>query len=47
MRIYGILIGALTFGFYFINPILAPIIAVLITSFLNNLIDRANKLFKK
>jgi Na+-transporting NADH:ubiquinone oxidoreductase subunit NqrB len=47
MRIYGILIGTLTFGFYFINPILAPIIAVLITSFLNNLIDRANKLFKK
>lgn len=47
MRIYGMLIGALTFGFYFINPILAPIIAVLITSFLNNLIDRANKLFKK
>jgi hypothetical protein len=47
MRIYGILIGTLTFGFYFINPILAPIIAVLITSFLNNLIDRANKIFKK
>ena len=47
MRIYGILIGILTFAFYFINPILAPILAVLITSFLNNLIDRSNKLCQK
>ena len=47
MRIYGILVGALTFAFYFINPVLAPILAILITSFLNNLIDRANKIFKK
>ncbi len=47
MRIFGIVVGALTFAFYFVNPILAPFIAVLLTSFLNNLIDRSNKLFKK
>lgn len=43
--IFGILVGAVTFGFYFINPILAPFIAILIVSLFNNLIDRiANKL---
>ena len=47
MRLFGIIVGILTFAFYFVNPILAPILAILITSFLNNLIDRANKLFKK
>ena len=47
MRIFGIVVGVLTFAFYFVNPILAPFIAVLLTSFLNNLIDRSNKLFKK
>ena len=47
MRLFGIIVGILTFAFYFVNPILAPVFAILITSFLNNLIDRANKLFKK
>ena len=47
MRIFGILVGVLTFAFYFVNPIIAPIIAILITSLLNNVCDRANKLFKK
>ncbi len=47
MRIFGILVGILTFAFYFVNPIIAPIIAILITSLLNNVCDRANKLFKK
>lgn len=37
---YGILIGLLTFGFYFVKPILAPYIAILIVSLFNNLIDR-------
>lgn len=40
MIVYGILIGLLTFGFYFVNPVLAPYIAILIVSLLNNLIDR-------
>ncbi len=39
-KVYGILIGVLTFGFYFINPILAPFISIIVTSLLNNLIDR-------
>lgn len=47
MRLFGITVGILTFALYFVNPILAPAIAILITSFLNNLMDRANKLFKK
>ena len=46
--IFGILVGCLTFGFFFVNPILAPFIAVLIVSLFNNLIDRiANKLNNK
>ena len=38
--IFGILVSALTFGFYFLNPIIAPFIAITIVSLLNNLIDR-------
>ena len=45
--VFGILVGALTFGFYFVNPILAPFIAILVVSLFNNLIDRlSNKLNK-
>lgn len=43
--IFGILVGLITFGLFFINPIIAPYIAIIIVSLLNNLIDRiANKL---
>ena len=43
--IFGVLVGAVTFGFYFVNPILAPFLAILVVSLFNNLIDRiANKL---
>ena len=46
--IFGVLVGLLTFGFYFVNPILAPYIAITIVSLFNNLIDRiANKLNNK
>jgi Na+-translocating ferredoxin:NAD+ oxidoreductase RnfD subunit len=38
--IFGVLCGLLTFGFYFINPIIAPYIAITIVSLFNNLIDR-------
>ncbi|HQC83747.1 MAG TPA: RnfABCDGE type electron transport complex subunit D [Bacilli bacterium] len=38
--LYGSIVGILLFGFYFLNPILAPYIAILIASVLNNLIDR-------
>ena len=37
--IFGSLVGAATFGFYFVNPILAPFIAILVVSLFNNLID--------
>ena len=47
MRLFGILVGVLSFIFYFVNPVIAPIIAILIVSLLNNVCDRANKLFKK
>ncbi|MBR6072940.1 MAG: RnfABCDGE type electron transport complex subunit D [Bacilli bacterium] len=43
--IFGILVGCITFGLYFVNPILAPYISIIIVSLLNNLIDRVtNKL---
>ncbi len=42
-RLYGLLIGISTFGLYFVNPILAPYISVLIISLFNNLIDRKLK----
>lgn len=45
--IYGILFGVLTFGLYFVNPILAPYIAILITSLFNNVIDRIGNKFIK
>ncbi len=45
--IFGIAIGVLTFGLYFINPILAPHIAVLVVSLFNNLIDRRINMLKK
>jgi Na+-translocating ferredoxin:NAD+ oxidoreductase RnfD subunit len=38
--IFGVLCGLLTFTFYFINPIIAPYIAITIVSLFNNLIDR-------
>jgi len=45
--IFGILVGVLTFGFYFINPILSPFIAVAVVSLFNRLIDKiANRLNK-
>lgn len=47
MYVFGICVGLLSFAFYFINPILAPFIAVLITSLFNNLIDRKSGLLKK
>ncbi|MCH5166441.1 MAG: RnfABCDGE type electron transport complex subunit D [Erysipelotrichales bacterium] len=37
---FGILVGVLTFAFRLLNPILAPFIAVSITSLFNNFIDR-------
>lgn len=40
MVVYGVLIGLLSFAFYFINPIVAPFLAILIVSLFNNLIDR-------
>ena len=40
MITFGILLGLSTFGFYFVNPILAPYIATIIISLFNNLIDR-------
>lgn len=39
-KLFGILIGLTTFGFYQINPILAPFISIALISILNNLIDR-------
>ena len=46
--IFGVLVSVLTFGFYFINPVIAPYIAITIVSLLNNLIDRvANRLNNK
>ena len=46
--IFGVLVSLLTFGFYFINPIIAPYISITIVSLLNNLIDRiANRLNNK
>lgn len=45
--IYGILVGILTFMFYFINPIIAPYIAITIVSLFNVVIDKkANSLIK-
>lgn len=45
-KVFGFLIGLFTFGLYFINPILAPFIAILIVSLCNSLIDRkVSKLF--
>ena len=38
--IYGLVIGIGTFILYFINPILAPFIAVLVASFFHVLIDK-------
>lgn len=46
MTIYGILIGLLTFGLYFVNPIIAPFIAIAIVSLFNNLIDRKTNILK-
>ena len=47
-RIFGISIGLLTFGFYFINPLMAPFIAITIVSLFNNLIDRlCNRITEK
>ena len=47
-KVFGALVGILTFGFYFVNPILAPYIAIIIVSLFNNLIDRKfSKLFHK
>lgn len=44
-RIYGVLIGILTFAFMFINKYIACALSILIVSLFNNLIDRiANKL---
>lgn len=44
-KVYGILVGLLTFGFYFANPIIAPFISITIVSLLNNLIDRKVGMF--
>ncbi len=42
--IYGLIIGIGTFILYFINPVLAPFIAILVASFFHVLIDKlANK----
>ena len=46
-KLFGILIGVLTFGFYFLNPILAPFISISVVSLLNNLIDRKVGMFLK
>lgn len=40
MLLYGVLLGLLSFIIYLWNPIIAPIIAVIILSLFNNLIDR-------
>lgn len=40
MRVFGILIGIITFGLYFLNPVIAPYIAIATISLFNNLIDR-------
>lgn len=44
MWVYGILLGVLTFALYFLNPIIAPFVALLLVSLFNNLIDRGAKL---
>lgn len=44
--IYGVAVGILSFCFYFLNPVLAPFLAVLIVSLFNNLIDRKSDLLK-
>ena len=46
-KVFGLLVGIITFAFYFINPILAPFISVLIVSLFNNLIDRKINILKK
>ena len=47
-KVFGALVGILSFGFYFVNPIIAPYIAIIIVSLFNNLIDRKfSKLFHK
>lgn len=40
MILYGLLMAILSFGLYLVNPIIAPIISVLVLSLFNNLIDR-------
>ncbi len=48
VKVYGILIGLITFSLMFITPILAPFIAILITSLFSTAIDKlSNKLLKK
>lgn len=39
-KVFGILVGLLTFGFSFLNPIIAPFISIIIVSLFNNYIDR-------
>lgn len=45
-KVFGILVGILTFLFYLVNPILSPFISIAIVSLLNNLIDRKVGMFK-
>lgn len=46
-KVFGILVGLLTFGFYLVNPILAPFISIAVVSLLNNLIDRKVGMFNQ
>lgn len=46
-KLFGLLVGILTFCFYLVNPILAPFISIAIVSLLNNLIDRKVGMFKQ
>lgn len=39
-KVFGILVGLFTFGLSFLNPIIAPFIAISIVSLFNNFIDR-------
>ena len=43
MIIFGIAIGLITFGLYFITPVLAPYIAIVVVSLFNVLIDKYSK----
>ncbi len=47
MIISGLLISILSFGIYFINPILAPVIAVLLTSLFTRIMDEKIYLLSK